>query len=312
MDRFRALEAFVAVVDAGSFVGAADHLRSSTTAVSRLVQDLETQVGARLLHRTTRRLALTEAGREYHQRARQILAELEEADSVVGQSTTRAVGLLRVNAPLSFGVLHLAPLWGGFLARHPEVELDVELTDRVLDLVEEGFDMGIRITRMPDSSLVSKQLATTRLVLCAAPGYLAAHGAPATVADLGRHQVIGYSYSLSGNVWQLQSGKGVESVSIKPRLRANNGDTCRAAALDGQGIVLQPDFLVAGDLAAGRLTRILPEFEGAEVGIFAVYPSRKYLSGKVRALIDHLATAFAHPAWAMPSPGSKKPQRGQR
>lgn len=301
MDRFRELEAFVAVVETGSFIKAAEALRSSKTAVSRLIQDLETRLGARLLHRTTRRLSLTEAGREYHARGKQVLEELEEADSLVGLATSRVVGLLRVNAPLSFGVSHLAPLWGSFLAFHPEVELDVTLTDRMVDLVEEGIDVAIRISRMEDSSLVSRRLATTRIVLCASPGYLAAHGAPRELADLARHQVIGYSYATAGDTWQFQSPAGPRSVLTRPRFRANNGDTCVAAALDHQGIIMQPDFLVGRHLAEGRLVRLLPELEGAEIGIYAVHPSRKHLTGKVRALVEYLVTAFERPDW-IPAP----------
>ncbi|HRE15913.1 MAG TPA: LysR family transcriptional regulator [Rhodocyclaceae bacterium] len=297
MDRFRALQAFVAVVDAGSFVLAAEQMRVSKAAVSRLLQELEAHLGARLLHRTTRRLSLTEAGRDYVQRARQILEDLEEADNVASQSTNRAVGLLKVNAPLSFGVRHLAPLWGSFLALHPEVELDVTLSDQVVDIVEEGYDLAIRISRLPDSSLVSRRLAGTRIVLCASPGYIKAHGAPQSLEDISGHRVIGYSYAALGDTWQLKGRSGLQSVHTTPRFRANNGDTCRAAALDHQGLILQPTFLVGEDLAAGRLVHLLPELESEELGIYAIYPSRKHVSGKVRALVDFLAIAFAHPRW---------------
>lgn len=301
MDRFRELEAFVAVVDSGSFVQAARLLRSSKTAVSRLVQDLETRLGAGLLHRTTRRLSLTEAGRDYLLRARQILADLEEADGAVSSITGRVAGLLRVNAPLSFGVLHLAPLWGSFLAFHPDLELDVILNDRVVDLLDEGCDVAIRIAHLADSTLVSRRLASTRLVLCASPGYLAAHGTPTTLADLARHRVIGYSLAPMGDTLTLQAADGPRSVRTRPHFHANNGDTCRAAALDHQGFVLEPDFLVGEDLAAGRLVRVLPELQGDEVGIYAVYPTRKHLSGKVRALVDFLSAAFAQPPWQAPA-----------
>jgi DNA-binding transcriptional LysR family regulator len=302
VDRFRELEAFIAVVDAGSFVQAATAMRSSKTAVSRLVQDLEARLGASLLHRTTRRLSLTEAGRDYLLRAKQILADLEEADGAVSLATGSAAGLLRVNAPVSFGVLHLAPLWGAFLAFHPDVELDVTLNDRVVDLLDEGFDVAIRIAQMADSTLVSRRLASTRLVLCASPGYLAAHGTPTTLADLTLHRVIGYSYAPLGDTLTLRAPDGPRSVRIRSHFRTNNGDTCRAAALDHQGIVLQPDFLVGLDLAAGRLVRLLPELEGDEIGVYAVYPTRKHLSGKVRALVDFLAAAFASPAWRTQQP----------
>jgi DNA-binding transcriptional LysR family regulator len=291
------LETFVAVVEAGSFVKAAQALRRSTTAVSRLVQDLETRLGGRLLQRTTRRLALTEAGRDYWLRAKQILADLAEADGAVSAVTGRAAGLLRVSAPVSFGVLHLAPLWGTFLAFHPEVALDVTLNDRLVDLVEEGFDIAVRIAQMADSSLVSRRLASTRLVLCASPGYLAAHGTPANLADLADHRVISYRSEPMGDTLTLWAADGPRSIRTRSRFHTNNGDTCRAAALDHQGIVLQPDFLIGADLAAGRLVPLLPELKGEDIGIYAVYPSRQHVSGKVRALVEFFATAFAQPSW---------------
>ncbi|HET7776794.1 MAG TPA: substrate binding domain-containing protein, partial [Azospira sp.] len=213
----------------------------------------------------------------------------------------RAVGQLKVNAPLSFGVLHLAPLWGAFLATHPDVSLDVSLNDRVVDLVEEGFDLAVRITRLPDSSLVSRRLASTRILLCASPQYLAVHGTPQSLADLARHQFIGYSYAPAGDLLELSGPDGPESITLKPRFRANNGDTCRAAALDHQGIVFQPTFLVHRDLAEGRLVPVLPRYQPRELGIYAVYPSRKHLSGKVRALVNFLATAFEQAPWEKPN-----------
>lgn len=297
MDRFREIQSFVAVVEAGSFVAAADALRSSKAAISRSVADLEARLGARLLHRTTRRLSLTEAGREYFDRARQILEELEEADSLAGEATSRAVGLLKVNAPLAFGVRHLAPLWGAFMDANPDVKLDITLTDRVVDLVEEGVDVAVRITRMPDSSLVSRKLASSRLMLCATPEYLARHGSPTQLADLARMPVIGYSYAPQGDTFQMEGPDGPVSVTTRPRLTANNGDTGLAAALQHQGIILLPCFLIGDYLNKGSLVRVLPELQGADLGIHAVYPSRKHLSAKVRALVDYLVEAFAGTNW---------------
>lgn len=310
MDRFRELSAFVAVVDAGSFVGAGEALRISKAAVSRCVQDLETRLGARLLQRTTRRLSLTEAGRAYYARARQLLADLDEADGAVGAVTGQPLGTIRINAPLSFGVLHLAPLWGEFMARYPGIELDITLSDRLVNLVDEGYDLAVRITRLQDSSLVSRQLAGTRILMCASPDYLARHGTPATLAEVAGHAVIAYSYSQSGDIWRFTRSDGVEEeVATRPRLRANNGDTCRAAALAGQGIVLQPTFLVGDDLAAGRLLRVLPAYS-VPVGIHAVYPSRKHVSLKLRVLLDYLAAAFATVPWAECDELIGEPSRG--
>lgn len=297
MDRFREMAHFVAVVEAGSFVAAAQGLRLSKAAVSRNVIELESRLGARLLQRTTRRLSLTEAGRAYYGRCKQILAEVEEADSAVGVVTGHPIGLMRINAPFSFGIAHLAPLWGQFMDRYPEVELDIHLSDRQVDVVEEGFDAVIRISRLQDSSLVYRRIASTRIYLCATPEYLARHGAPDSVGSLASHAVIGYSYSAQGDLWRFETPDGPREIQTRPRVRTNNGDTCREIALAHQGLVLQPDFLVSGDLASGRLVEVLPDCRGQEIGIYVVYPSRKHLSVKVRALVDFLAEAFARPAW---------------
>lgn len=299
MDRFREIKAFLAVADGGSFVAAADALHVSKAAVSRGVRDLEARLGARLIQRTTRRLSLTEAGRDYADRCRQIMAALAEADGAASTVTGQPVGLLRVNAPVSFGILHLAPLWGEFLARHPAIELDLTLSDQQVNLVDEGFDLAIRITHPSDSTLVHRRLATTRILLCAAPAYLAAHGAPATPGALVRHAIVGYSYAAGGDVWRFTTPNGPVDVTTRPRVRTNNGETCRAITLAGGGITRQPDFLVGEDLAAGRLVEVLPELANPPVGVYAVFPSRQHLSVKVRSLVDFLAERFAQPPWGV-------------
>ncbi|QID17981.1 LysR family transcriptional regulator [Nitrogeniibacter mangrovi] len=297
MDRFREMEAFVAVVEEGSFVAAGEALRVSKAAVSRAVLDLERRLGARLLQRTTRRLSITEAGRAYYDRCKQIIAELEEADSAVGAVTGRAVGKLRVNAPVSFGIRHLSALWGEFMREYPQVDLEIELSDRLVDVVDEGFDAVIRISRLVDSTLVHRKLATTRIVAAASPGYLTAHGTPTHPRELSAHATIGYDYAAHGDTWRFAGHDGTHEITTHPRARANNGDTCRALALAGQGIALQPDFLIWEDLASGRLVPVLGDYEGREIGIYVVYPSRKHLSVKVRALVDFLADRFAEPPW---------------
>ena len=289
MGRYTEMQAFVAVVDAGSFAGAADALGASRAAVSRHVAQLEARLGVRLLHRTTRRLSLTEEGEIFHARCRELLSGVEEAEAEITSRTGAAEGLLRVNVPVSFGIRHLAPLWGAFRERHPKVRLDITHADRIVDLVEEGCDLAIRIASLPSSSLISKRLAITRIVVCASPEYLAARGTPTHPADLARHDVIGYTYLASGDEWHFDGPDGPVSVRIDPCIRANSGDVCRAAALAHQGIVLQPTFLVGEDLAEGRLTRLLPEYRCAELGIYAVYPTRKHVPPKVRALIDFLS-----------------------
>jgi DNA-binding transcriptional LysR family regulator len=297
MDRFLEMQTFSAVVDAGSFVKAADVLGMSKAGVSRYVGELETRLGVRLLHRTTRRLSLTEEGQVFLARCRELLAGLDEAEAEVTSRSSSAAGLLRVNAPVTFGICHLAPLWGKFRVQYPKVQLDVTLADRVVDLVEDGYDVAIRIATLPSSTLISKRLASTRLVLCASPQYLQAHDPVRKPADLAAHAVISYSYFASGDEWHFEGPQGRSSVKTAPWMRTNNGDTCRAAALAHQGIILQPTFLVGADLAAGRLVELIPAFHSLELGVYAIYPTRKHVSPKVRALIDFLVLHFARLAW---------------
>lgn len=301
MDRFQEMQAFTAVVDAGSFVRAAESLKLSKTAVSRLVADLEARLGTRLLHRTTRKLSLTPEGEVFHERCRLLLDGVAEAEAELSTHTGEAVGQLRLNVPVSFGLLHLAPLWPAFMARHPKVVLDVTLADRMVDLVEEGYDLAVRISRLQASSLVSRQLTTTRMVLCASPEYLRRHGTPEHPSELAHHAVIAYSLLSTGDQWVFQATldatdaprlDGVIHVKVTPRMRTNSGDTCCAAAVQHRGIVLQPTFLVGQYLASGALVEVLPQYRSLELGVYAVYPSRKHLTPKVRVLIDFLVEAF--------------------
>ncbi|GJM09058.1 MAG: LysR family transcriptional regulator [Lysobacteraceae bacterium] len=288
MDRFLQMQTFTAVVDAGSFVCAAERLDISRAAASRHVADLEARLGVRLLHRTTRRLSLTHEGETFLVRCRTLLAEMEEAEAELSSRAEAAVGLLRINAPVSFGIRQLAPLWADFLQLHPKLRIEVTLADRLVDLVEEGYDVAIRISSLRDSSLIGRPLATTQIVMCASPEYLQRNGVPETHEDLQSHSVIGYSYWSTGDEWRLEGPQGPVVVKTRPRLQANNGDTCRAAALAHQGIILQPTFLVGLDIAAGYLVPILPDYKSIELGIYAVYPTRKHVAPKVRTLIEFL------------------------
>ena len=293
--------AFAAVVDAGSFVGAADTLNTSKAAVSRHVNDLEQRLGVRLLNRTTRKLSLTDDGQNFLPQCKDILSAIEQAESQLSSHSAEASGMLRVSAPVTFGVLHLAELWGDFLQAHPKVTLDVSLSDRTVDLVEEGFDVAIRISASPHPTLIDRKLATTRVIVCATPTYLARHGTPTHPDELASHDIISYSYWSSRDEWTFEGPQGEVSVRTRSRMYANNGDTCLAAALDHQGIILQPDFLVAGPLQRGELVPLLPGYLAPEIGIHAVYASRKQLPLKVRKLIDFLVEAFRHPAWSAPA-----------
>ena len=297
MDKFQEMQTFAAVVDAGSFVGAADALEMSKPAVSRYVGELEARLGLRLLHRTTRKLSLTEEGEVFYARCKELLFGIDEAEAEITSRSGQAVGLVKINAPVTFGILHLAALWGEFKAQHPKVLLDVTLADRVVDLVEEGFDVAIRIARLPSSSLISRKLATTRMVLCASPAYLQRAGTPRHPAELAGHAVLAYSYWSTRDEWQFEGPDGTMAVTTQPSLRTNNGDTCRAGALQHQGIVLQPTFLVGEDLRSGALVELMPEFRSIELGIHALYPTRKHVSPKVRLLLDFLVESFKAPRW---------------
>ena len=297
MDRFAELRAFVEVVRAGAFVKAADALKLSKTAVSRQIGDLEKRLGVRLLNRTTRRLSLTEEGQRFHEHARTVLGELEAAEADVMTRAREVTGLIRITAPLSFGILHLAPLWPQFRALHPGATLDVTLGDRVVDLVDEGYDLAVRIARLPDSTLVSRRLAATRMVLCAAPAYLSKHGTPRHPRELDAHVTLSYSYWSSGDEWRFAGPDGDVSVRVKPWMHTNNGDSCRAAALAGNGIILQPSFLVGEDLRQKTLIELMPEFRAIELGAYAIYPTRRHLLPRVRAMVDFLTDRFRDPPW---------------
>lgn len=297
MDKFREMLSFVAVVDAGSFVGAATALETSKAAISRHVADLEQRLGVRLLHRTTRKLSLTDEGQTFHHYCSAILGSIDEAETEISSHSTEASGLLRVSAPVTFGVLHMATLWAEFLQQHRKITLDVALSDLAVDLVEENIDLAIRISRSPHPTLICRKLASTGIILCASPAYIKKHGAPQRPADLLEHDIISYSYWSQRDEWKFEGPRGTETVKTRPRLHANNGDTCRAAALQHQGIILQPTFLIGKDLQDGSLVRLMPEYHLPDLGIYAVYTSRKQLPLKLRHLIDFLVDSFRHPAW---------------
>jgi len=293
MDKYQEMRVFTAVVDAASFVGAGDALNMSKAAVSRHISDLEQRLGVRLMHRTTRKLSLTSEGEVFLARSREILASIEASEAELSTRSVTASGLLKISVPVSFGISHLAPLWSEFLDRHPQITLDIQLADRVIDLVDEGFDLAVRIARLPDSSLVSRRLASTRLVLCAAPSYLKRRGTPQHPSELTQHEVVSYSLMAMGDQWQFIGPEGPVSAKVRPRMWSNNGDTCISAALQGAGIQLQPTFLIEQQLASGQLVEILPQYRSVELGIYAVYPSRKFVLPKVRALVEFLSTKLA-------------------
>lgn len=289
MDRFIEMEAFNAVVDSGSFVKAADSLNTSKAAISRYVSDLETRLGVRLLHRTTRKLSLTDEGQVFFLRSKELLSELNNAELEITSRNVIASGLIRINTPVTFGIKHLSPLWGQFLDRYPEIKLDITLADRIVDLVEEGYDVAIRIASLPNSTLISKKLSSTRLILCASPVYLEKNGIPQHPHELTDHSIIAYSHFSTKDEWYFDGPEGQVSVKTNPRLHSNNVDTCRAVALEGLGIILQPSFLISEDIQSGALIELMPQYKSIELGIYAIYASRKHLAPKIRVLIDFLA-----------------------
>lgn len=297
MDKFLEMKTFAAVVDSGSFVQAADALNISKPAVSRHVSELEHRLGVRLLQRTTRKLSLTEEGRTFYARCKSLLAELEVAETEISSKAVAVKGLIKVNVPVSFGLLELAKVWPGFMSRYPDVELDITLSDRFVDLVEEGYDLAVRIARMPNSSLISRKLASSRMILCASPAYLREHGKPKKPSDLTAHTALSYSLLATGDQWEFDGPEGKTFVTVKPVMRTNSGDSCLAAARQHKGIILQPSFIVAGDLQSGALVELLPGYRSLEFGIYAVYPSRQFVSPKVRAMIDFLSLAFEKTTW---------------
>jgi DNA-binding transcriptional LysR family regulator len=294
MDRLSAIQVFAQVVESGSFAKAADRLGLSTSAVSRHVADLEAHLQTRLLNRTTRRVSLTESGRAFYERAFQLLADLEEAEQEAARAAVVPRGTIRLTAPVNFGMRHLSPAIAEFLAQHAEVRFDVSLSDRIVDLVEEGFDLGVRVGTAGSDNLVARKLGETRLVPCASPQYLSAHPAPKTPEDLARHNCFTYEYVTPRGVWRFRDAAGREhAVRVAGTLHSNNGELLAEAAVRGAGIVFEPAFIVGPDVRAGRLVPLLQEFTPPPVPIYAVYPSRKHLSAKVRLFVDFLVERFA-------------------
>jgi len=289
MDSLTDIAVFVHVVDAGSFTAAAEKLDLSKPVVSKYVSRLENRLGARLLHRTTRRLSLTEVGRVFYERSQQGLLHLEEAEAEVTRLQAVPRGVLKLNSPMSFGILHVAPALPDFLSKYPELSVDISLDDRRVDLVEEGFDLAIRIGELPDSSLVARRLGPCQHVVCGAPDYFRQHGVPKTPEALREHNAITYKYQNSPREWHFISPEGAAvRIPVSGSIQMNNSLGLREALLRGAGITLTPSFVVGQDIAAGRLQAVLTTYKVQELSIYAVYPDRRHLSPKVRAFVDFM------------------------
>jgi len=299
MENLADIAVFVRVVERGSFTLAAEDLELSRAVVSKYLSRLEERLAVRLLNRTTRRLSLTEAGAALFEASRGAIERIEEAEAAVARFQKAPRGRLRVSAPMSFGILHLGEAVADFARAHPAITLDMRLDDRYVNLIEEGFDLAIRIGTLTDSSLVARRLAATRTVACASPGYLAEHGTPEAPEDLAAHECLVYSYSATANVWRFTAPDGREiPVALTGTFRINNGIVLAEAAAAGHGILLTPSFYVAPQLREGRLKRILAGYRLPELPIHAVYPERAKVPPKVRVFIDFLAARFGRkPDW---------------
>jgi len=294
MDQLAALRALRRVVEMGSFTAAADALGISHTIVSRQVRQLEEHLGAQLLNRTTRRFALTDAGREYYESTREVLDLLDEADRNVGHHQAEPTGTLRINAPMAFGTIEVAQWLPGFMAKYPGVQVDLVCNDRMVDLIEDGFDVALRLARdLPDSTLVARRLATSKVVLAASPGYLQAHGAPTVPQDLTQHNCLVYTAATRASEWTLVGADGAEqAVAVRGTLQANTNVALRAAAVAGVGIANAAAFIVREELERGALVEVLPGYTPKPRELYALYPQNRHLSPKVRAFVDYAASVY--------------------
>ena len=288
MSQIIEMQSFLAVVEAGSFVAAAEKLGISTTGISRSIMHLEQRLGVRLLHRTTRRLSLTVEGERFAERCSDILQQLAEAEAELSAQASQIAGRLRINVPVSYGIRYLAPLWAGFKRLNPAIELDVVLTDRLTDMVEEGFDLAIRIGKPSNSSLISRPLHQFQMRLCASPDYLESQNRPLRLQELNLHQTIAYSYWGQGNDWRFSHTDGDVVIRVNPWMQCNNGDTCVEVACAGGGIIYQPEFLVRDAINAGRLLHVCNDYQGVSIPISVVYPTRRFVSAKVRNMVTYL------------------------
>ena len=292
------LLAFLRVAELGSFVRAADALGLSKAAVSKQVSALERRLGTRLLHRTTRRLSLTEAGQAYLRHAQSAFAEARAAEDAVAGTGEVVQGRLRVSVPMSFGVLHVAPHVGAFLVRHPQIDLDLQLDDRPTDLVMESQDLAIRMGRLDASSLVARKISYSRVWLCASPAYLDLRGRPQRPDELSAHDCLHFSLAATGRTWELRHGEEVVRVALGARLDANSSLALKAAVLAGAGIARIPEFAIADEIRDGRMERVLPHWDIAGLDVHAVMPERRYVPAKVRAFVDFLEERWREsPGW---------------
>jgi DNA-binding transcriptional LysR family regulator len=299
VNRFESMESFIRVVEAGSITGAADRLGVAKSAVSRRLKELEGHLGVELFHRTTRQMNLTETGRDYYHQSVRILEDVLEAELATSKAHGTLKGKLKVALPSSFGLMHMGPAIKEFSKEHPQIEFDLDFNDREVDLIQEGFDLAVRIANLPDSSLIARHLAPIRTVLCASPAYLERMGTPKTPEELIDHQCLVYSLVHNFEHWNLSNSKGeITKAKIRPYLKATTGEFLRDAAVEGQGIVFTPTFIVYNEIERGTLVPILKDYKLAKIDAYAIYPQTRHLSQRVRAFVDFLVKRFeGTPYW---------------
>lgn len=308
MNQFEELQTFVRVVETGSISRAADRLAVAKSAVSRRISDLEQRLGVQLFRRTTRQLNLTDSGNSLYDRAVQILSDLEEAELAVSQQHAALKGKIRIAAPLTFGLLHLGEVITNFSHKHPDILFDVDFNDRQVDIVEDGFDLAIRIANLPDSSLIARKFAPINQTLCASPGYLKKHGTPQSPADLEKHRCLLYSNISNAHQWTFHdsTGKSIE-VKVPITMTSNNGDFLREAAVADLGLIKMPNFIIYKSLARGELVPLLPHYKLPAFSAYAIYPQTRHLSYRVRAFLDFLVQRFeGQPYWDYPGSNSER------
>ncbi|WP_445490298.1 LysR substrate-binding domain-containing protein [Rhodopseudomonas sp. RCAM05734] len=302
MDKLTSLRAFVKVVELGSFSEAGRQLRLSRSAISKYVGELEQSLGVQLLNRTTRHAAPTENGQAYFERALGVLADLDAADQAVAQAQATPRGLLRVNAPMSFGTLRLGPAVADFMADYPELQIHLVLSDDQLDPTQGGFDVTLRIADLESSSLIARKIVGIDRAICASPDYLAGHGEPTTPAELRKHALLTYGFLLTGNQWKLTGKDGDHWIQPAWNLCANNAEVLCDAAVKGRGVALLPTFIAGRALRDGRLRSFLSDYKAPPLTLYAIYPPTRHLAVKVRLFIDFLVARFAGvPEWDAPS-----------
>ena len=299
MDRFENMDTFIRVVEAGSISGAANRLGVAKSAVSRRLKELEEHLGVELFHRTTRRMNLTDTGRAFYHQSVRILDDLHEAELATSQAHGTLEGSLKVALPSSFGIMHMGPAINEFLQAHPQIEFDLDFNDREVDLMQEGFDLAIRIANLPDSSLIARRLAPIQAVICASPAYLERMGTPQSPDDLIAHHCLVYNLIRNYEYWYLSDAEGrTIKTKIHPYMKASTGEFLRDAALEGQGIILMPLFITYKEIEHGALIPILKDYKAPQINVYAIYPQTRHLSRRVRAFGDFLVRRFyGTPYW---------------